>query len=100
MSEGLLYKKCFNLRKCLCIHAPEEDEKGNITQKVHDSYNYPSREQIKEVLDEAKHDYPTWKKPARAPNQYPNKRELEQALITHSLKIEKWFKKWFGSAEK
>ena len=59
MIKGTLYEKCLEYRKTFCIHEPIENEKGEIEQKIHDAFRWPSKEEIKEALDKAKEEFPT-----------------------------------------
>jgi hypothetical protein len=79
----------------------EEKKEGELYRKLAKDKGISTlgNSYIKEVLDEANADYPEWQKPAHAEGQYPNSAELTQALISHSMKVSAWKKKWFGSAE-
>lgn len=97
MSEGEFEKRCVNLQKTFCIHTPIEDENGEITQKVHEAYRNPTSEEIKNVLDEARKEFP-----AKFTRQGLDMTVLTTPNPTHDQKklieIFEWFLKWLGDS--
>ena len=90
--KGEFEKRCYDYRPSLCIHAPEEDENGEITQYVHDTFRLARREEIKQAIDEAR-------------KEFPDLGAVKIVLKEHPEYLKNspnwaWFVKWFGGAEK
>ena len=92
--KGEFEKRCYDYQPSLCVHAPEEDENGKITQKVHKTHRLPTREEIKQVIDEARKEFPM--KDWEIKSWLSENCNMEYIMEEQAIELAKWFKKYFG----
>jgi hypothetical protein len=95
MSEGELKKRLFNKRDSVCwectIRASYEELEENYKPKTCKTKREPTKEEMLQVLDEAKKEFP--KGEDYTIDKYGALLSRRLALIEDR---ETWFKKWFG----